>query len=215
VRLRHLWNLAGLLTFVRFGMAVVVPYVVPTRWMLAFYLVALATDVADGVVARRTGTASRAGAAFDAWVDKILHVNIGWSLGVADRIPDWWLLLWFAREIPQALLHPFLMHSFRVGTNEMPRTSLLGRATAILLAITVVTVLLGRDATMLTWITGALGGASAVHYAIRHVPPVVAGGVRRQAAGFRPERRASAPQGADPSAACSSGGAPASDLPGL
>lgn len=167
--LRHLWNLAGALTLLRLLIAAAMPFVVPTPYVLGVYGFALLTDVVDGWVARRTGTASAAGAAFDGWVDKTLHVNLAWSLAVADKMPDVWMLAWFSREIIQVVMHPVLMHRFRTGKGPAPRTSLLGRATAVLLAVCVVLVILGIDATIPTILTGIAGAAAGLHYGWIHL----------------------------------------------
>jgi phosphatidylglycerophosphate synthase len=170
MKLRHLYNVAGALTFSRLLIAAAMPFVILGRFGLWIYLLALLTDVVDGAVARRTGTASPAGAAFDAWVDKTLHVNLAWTLAVADRIPDVWMLAWFSREILQVVMHPVLMHRFRTGTGPAPRTSLLGKITAVLLAACVVAALVGVDATVLTVSTGIAGTATGLHYAWIHRP---------------------------------------------
>jgi CDP-diacylglycerol--glycerol-3-phosphate 3-phosphatidyltransferase len=139
-------------------------------WLLPLYVLAVLTDVVDGAVARRTGTATRAGAAFDAWVDKILHVNLGWALAVADLIPDVWLLAWFARELIQAPLVFVLIHRFRTAKAPPPETSLLGRATAVSLFLAVVVTLAGADATLPTAATGVLGLSAGIQYALRYLP---------------------------------------------
>lgn len=169
MQLRQLYNVAGALTFSRLLLAAAMPFVVPTPWGLWVYLFALLTDVVDGAVARRTGTASAAGAAFDGWVDKTLHVNLGWTLAVLDRMPDWWMLAWFSRELIQVVMHPVLMHNFRTGRGPAPRTSLLGRITAILLAVSTVTVLCDGDALVPTVLTGAFGTAAGLHYGWIHL----------------------------------------------
>ncbi|MFZ5478642.1 MAG: CDP-alcohol phosphatidyltransferase family protein [Myxococcota bacterium] len=170
MRLSDLWTLASAISGVRLVIACVLPFLVDGPWALPAYLLALATDVADGWVARRTGTGSDAGAALDGWLDKILHVNLAWALAVRDRVPDWFLLCWFAREILQLAMFPFLMHRFRVGTGPRPRTSEWGRATAIVLAVAMVAALVGLDATLLTLATGALGVVAGLDYARLHRP---------------------------------------------
>lgn len=167
--LRHLWNLAGALTFLRLLLAAAMPFCLDAGWALPVYLFALLTDVVDGWVARRTGTASAAGAAFDGWVDKTLHVNLAWSMAVADLMPDEWMLAWFARELLQVVMHPVLMHRFRTGRGPAPKTSLLGRVTAVTLAVSIVLVLLGFDATVPTVLTGLAGTAAGLHYAWIHL----------------------------------------------
>lgn len=123
----------------------------------------------DGEIARRTGTATRAGAMYDGWVDKILHVNLGWSLAVADRIPDVWMLAWCAREILQAPMVFLFAHRFRTAQGPPPQTTPLGRATAFSLFASAALVLLGRDAAFPTLLTGVLGTAAALHYGWRYV----------------------------------------------
>jgi cardiolipin synthase len=167
--LRHLLNLAGALTLSRLFIAAAMPFVIAAGWGLPVYLFALLTDVVDGWVARRTGTASAAGAAFDGWVDKTLHVNLAWTLAVDDRMPDVWMLLWFSREIIQVVMHPVLMHRFRTGAGPAPQTSLLGRVTAVLLAICVVMVMLGLDATLSSFLTGLMGAAAGLQYGWVHL----------------------------------------------
>lgn len=165
MRLHDLLTLPSALTLLRLLLAAAMPFWVGGPWVLPMYLLAIATDIFDGVLARRTGTATRAGAAFDGWVDKVLHVNLGWALAVADVIPDWFLLAWCARELVQGPLVPVLVHRFRTAKAPEPRTSFLGRATAVLLFGSVVLVLVGRDATALTLLTGAAGLAAGLQYA--------------------------------------------------
>ena len=165
MRFGQLANAAGLLTLARLPIAVAVPFLLDTPYLLPAYVLAIVTDVADGVVARRTGTQSPAGAALDAWMDKILHVNLAWTLAVADRIPDVWMLAWFARELLQIAMFGQLLHRFRTGKAPPPATTLLGRLTAITLFAAVVCVLLGHDATLLTVAVGALGVSASAQYA--------------------------------------------------
>ena len=167
--LRQLWNLAGALTLLRLALAAAMPFALRAGWALPVYLFALGTDVADGWTARRTGPASAAGAAFDGWVDKTLHVNLGWAMAVEDRMPDVYLLAWFAREILQVLMHPVLMHRFRRGEGPAPRTSLLGRITATSLAISVVLELVGAESLLPTVVTGVAGTAAGLHYGWIHL----------------------------------------------
>ena len=156
-------NWATPITAVRAVIAVVITWV-PVPWRLPLYLFALATDVADGTVARATGTQSRAGAVVDGWVDKTLHVNLAWAMAVEDRFPDWYLLCWFAREILQAPMVPILTRRFRLAQGPEPSTNHAGRITAVLLAISMTVVLAGYDAELLTLLTGGCGIWSALWY---------------------------------------------------
>ena len=170
MRFSHLWNLAGLLTGLRLAVAVGVPWLEPTAWLLPAYLAALATDVLDGTVARRTGTASAAGAALDAWVDKILHVNLALTLGVAGRMAWSWMPALFAREMLQACMIPLLIHRFRTLRGPPPATSPLGRAATVALALTMGLLVAGIAAPALMVLTGLLSAASGLHYGWIHRP---------------------------------------------
>jgi phosphatidylglycerophosphate synthase len=170
MRFSHLWNLAGLLTGLRLAIAVGVPWLEATPWLLPAYLAALLTDVLDGVVARRTGTASAAGAALDAWVDKILHVNLALTLAVAGRMAWAWLPVLFARECLQALMIPLLVHRFRTLRGPPPAASALGRAATIALAVTMGVLIAGIEAPALMVLTGVLSTASGLHYGWIHRP---------------------------------------------
>lgn len=165
----HLATPAGALTTLRLVMAGALPYAIGSAALLPLYLFAVWTDVADGYVARRFGHATRAGAAFDAWVDKSLHVNLGWAIALSDIVPDWFMLCWFSRELVQLPMHFVLMHRFRTGEAPPPRTSAWGRATAITLALAFFVVLGGWPASglarWLTLATGVLGVVTSAEYA--------------------------------------------------
>lgn len=169
VRWADLYNLATAVTILRLIIAVTAPFLLRAGVALPFYLFALFTDVLDGALARRRGTVTRAGAMLDGWVDKILHVNLGWSMALADMVPDWWALCWYAREILQALMIPILVHRFRLGFGPAPETSLSGRLAAVSLAVAFVMTLTGFDASIPTYLTGFWGVLSAIGYARRHL----------------------------------------------
>lgn len=166
MRWRDLLTWATAITLARAMVACIIS-VVPFPWLLPLYLLALLSDVADGMVARATGTSSRAGAVLDGWVDKTLHVNLAWRLAVEDRFPDWWMLCYFSRELIQAPMVPLLTRPFRLAEGTEPQTSIAGRFTAICIAISLILVLTGQDALFPTLLTGFGGLWSAVGY-IRH-----------------------------------------------
>lgn len=139
----------------------------PREFWLPAYLLALGTDVVDGALARRMGTASAAGATFDAWADKILAVNVGWTLVNAEVVPAVWLLAWYSREILQVPMVLALAHRWRTGVGR-PETRMLGRATTIVLAVTTVAALTGYASLPLTVLVGCLGAAAAADYARLH-----------------------------------------------
>lgn len=66
---------------------------------IALFFVAGITDAIDGLLARRLGQASRAGAYLDPIADKILLSAIYVSLGITQDIPWWMVALVFARDV--------------------------------------------------------------------------------------------------------------------
>ena len=170
MRFSHLWNLAGLFTGLRLAAACAMPWLEPTAWLLPVYLFALLTDILDGWVARRTGTTSAAGAALDAWVDKILHVNLLWSLTLADRLPALWMPALFARELIQAPMIPLLVRRFRKLEGPPPASSWFGKGATIGLALTTVSAIVGPTSQLLAGTTALLSLCAGLDYARRHRP---------------------------------------------
>ena len=164
---RDLLSLPGLLTLSRLPLAVVIPLLVYQRNLaLGLYVLALVTDVADGMVARRMGASSHTGSVVDGWMDKILHVNVAWALALAGVVPGWWLLLWFSREIIQLPMVPYLAGPFWRGEVHAHHASRVGKATSVVLAMAVVCSFLGLHSVALvaTVTTGVLGLYSALGY---------------------------------------------------
>lgn len=186
MRLADLWTVPSAITAVRFVFAATVPWWFEHPAALAIYVTACVSDMLDGEVARRTGTCTRAGAVLDAWVDKALHVNLGWSLALADRIPDAWMLAWCAREILQAPMVFVCAYRFRTATSVPPATTLWGRATAVSLFAAVCATLLGFDATFATVVTGVCGVVAGIDYGWRYLP--VRAGDRSLSISLEPDR---------------------------
>ena len=68
------------------------------RAIIVFFIAGF-TDVIDGLLARRLGAPSRAGAYFDPIADKILLGAIYIALGIAHAIPWWMVAVVFGRDI--------------------------------------------------------------------------------------------------------------------
>lgn len=167
LRLWDLLNPAGALTLSRLPLAVVFPFVgAHPPWALAVYLAAVLTDVLDGHVARATGTTSHTGSVLDGWLDKVLHVNVAWTLVVFDQMPAWWMLLWFVRELVQAPMVFWLVGRFVRGDVREYQASLPGKIAAVLLFFATCSVILQAQplAEALTWGTGVFGLWAALGY---------------------------------------------------
>jgi cardiolipin synthase len=170
LRLGDLANAAGAITIARLILAVTFPLIMHAPdWALFAYVVAVISDVVDGNLARWTGTASHTGGVLDGWVDKILHINVAWSMVLHGLMPGWWMWLWFSREIIQGGMVIWLTGRFHRGEVQVQHTSLPGRITAVSLAAVVVLTFLGHTTTALclTWCTGAAGIVSGVGYFFR------------------------------------------------
>lgn len=160
MQLRELANVAGLLTVARAPIAFAFLLVADQPWPgLALYLLGVGTDVVDGLIARRTGTTSYTGAMVDGYMDKLLHAVVSLALVWHDRMPAWWLLLWFAREWVQLGMLVVFMPAYRRGEFKPRGANWLGKATTVLLSFSLVATMLGAHAPALglTVLTGAFG----------------------------------------------------------
>lgn len=163
---------AGLLTLSRLPIAVVYPFVAGRESVaLGLYLLAAATDLLDGWVARRTGTTSHTGAVLDGWIDKILYVNIAWTLVLLHDVPGWWMLCWFARELIQGVFVPVLVPLYYRGLPEPRASTALGKLTTWLVGISLVASLLDVwwVGAVLTPLAGLSGTAASVEYLRREL----------------------------------------------
>ena len=172
LRIQDVTNIAGAITGSRLIIAITFPFLTadPTLALTA-YLVAIATDIADGVVARRMNHSSHTGAFADGWVDKILHINGAWSMTLHGYMPAWWMWLWFSREVIQWGMVMIVVRDFRTGRVRVQETSVWGRITALCLFGAFAFTLLGW--THLAWplsvATCASGLVAAYGYLKRHL----------------------------------------------
>ena len=169
---KDLLNWPSLLTGLRLGIAVGFPFLLefPT-WAFWAYVLALATDIADGWLARRLGCASQAGAIADGWVDKILHVNAGWALWIHGYMPGFWLLALFARELIQFPQILWLAGPFWRGEVCAQTSRFSGKMTSIFQAVAFVALFQSwmTLAAAATVATGLVGSWAALEYVSREV----------------------------------------------
>lgn len=99
-----MWNLPNSLTLLRIGMVPFLVVVLLTRfpgslfWGLGIFLLAALTDLADGMIARRTSTVTVAGTLLDPIADKLLMSAAFISLVELDLAPAWMVVVMVARE---------------------------------------------------------------------------------------------------------------------
>ncbi len=172
LRASDVMNVAGLLTLSRFPIAVVYPFFAAddmvALWML---LAAATTDLLDGVIARATGTASHTGAVLDGWIDKVMYVNVAWTLVNFHDVPAWWMLAWFSREILQGLFVPALVPAYYRGLPQARASTILGKTTTWLVGLSLCASLLDlwTIASLLTPAAGITGFISAARYLYREL----------------------------------------------
>jgi cardiolipin synthase len=70
-----------------------------TVWPLAVFVLCVATDVADGIVARRTKTVTPLGAFLDPLADKLLLNAAFFVLAVQGRLPIWLSVFVLSRDL--------------------------------------------------------------------------------------------------------------------
>ncbi len=122
----HALTLLRLILAVPFALAMARPDPAAALWAALLFGVAIATDLLDGIVARRRGTESALGRLFDHAAD-FLFVMAGLCAAALRGALPWLLPLVVALAFAQYLVDSFLLH--RAPRLRMSR---LGRANGIL-----------------------------------------------------------------------------------
>ena len=105
-----MWNLPNSLTMVRIFMVPVLVAVLLTKldnkeyWGLGIFLLAAATDLADGIIARRTKRTTVTGALLDPMADKLLISAAFISLVELGLAPSWMVTCIVGRELAVSAL---------------------------------------------------------------------------------------------------------------
>jgi cardiolipin synthase (CMP-forming) len=135
---------------------------------LAVFLLAGASDMVDGLIARTMHQKSRLGTYLDPMADKILMSASFVTLSIYQQIPSWLTVVVISRDLVLALG----VLIFRLADYQLViRPSLAGKLTAGMQMATVLLVLVGKiwpvPPGMLPacfWITGGLTAVSGIHY---------------------------------------------------
>ena len=107
-------------------------------WAITIFLTAGATDVVDGYIARHFNQISLWGRILDPMADKLMVFSALICLTVIDSLPLWLVLLYFSKELAQAICSYILMRR----TKDMIASNILGKAGTTLFYITIVTLTL-------------------------------------------------------------------------
>ena len=94
------------------------------NWSMVIFLAAGGTDVIDGYIARHFNQISVWGRILDPMADKLMVFSALICLTVVDTIPLWLVLLYFCKELAQAICG----FAFMRRTKDMPASNLLGKA---------------------------------------------------------------------------------------
>ena len=95
-------NLPNLLTIIRFLLVPVMSYFLVSKnftLAIAIYILASATDVLDGFIARKFNMMTKLGKFLDPMADKLLQFSALLGLWVVGIIPFWITLIFFLKEI--------------------------------------------------------------------------------------------------------------------
>ena len=103
-------------------------------WAMAVFLAAGATDIIDGSIARRFHQISVWGRILDPLADKLMVFSALLCLTAVDTIPAWLVLLYFCKEMAQAICGFVFMRR----TKDMPASNLFGKAGTCLFYLTIV-----------------------------------------------------------------------------
>lgn len=173
-------NLPNLLTLIRL---ILVPFIIAAILQgnhavaLVLFASAALTDGLDGLLARRFGAMTRAGAYLDPIADKCLLSGVFLALALAGLVPRWFVVVIFGRDL-YILCAALLLLSFTAQRSFPP--SVWGKASTFLQILTAViwmarnlspTPVLGLVSAAILWPCAAFTVWSGVHYTWRGVHP--------------------------------------------
>ena len=143
------------------------------RWhdiALGLFLLAVITDVIDGIIARRLNQQTLLGAYLDPIADKLLLSSAFIVQAVIGAIPWWLTILVLSRDL--IILSTVLVVMLATETRNFP-PSAFGKANTVVQAATIATVVLynasqavwtGQLLSVLIWVAAATTLASSAHY---------------------------------------------------
>ena len=107
-------------------------------WAVAVFLLAGATDVLDGRIARKYNQITMLGRFLDPLADKLMVFSALICLTVADLLPLWLALLFLAKELVQLLGGALLFRRIR----DVPASNIIGKTGTFLFYIAIAVMVL-------------------------------------------------------------------------
>ena len=139
--MRNLLQPANLITLSRLPLLAVL-WAAFARWgnaaIIALLALIIATDVIDGLVARRGGRDSRFGVFLDHGVDKFVMLGVATLLVLYRSLPLWTLWFLLAREVPTVLFSITMMKRI----DYYGKSNAAGKAAGVSFALTALVYLL-------------------------------------------------------------------------
>ncbi|MBQ6711765.1 MAG: CDP-alcohol phosphatidyltransferase family protein [Clostridia bacterium] len=141
---KRFWTIPNILSLVRIAMVPLFVWCffapIPNnhQWAIVIFLSAGATDVIDGWIARHFNQISLWGRILDPMADKLMVFAALICLMLIDALPLWLVLLYFSKELAQAICSFVLMRR----TKDMIASNILGKAGTTFFYITIVTLTL-------------------------------------------------------------------------
>lgn len=176
-------NIPNTLTVVRIALlpAVVWRFLKGDKYgALGFYLLAMLTDAADGILARRLHQVTAVGKLLDPLADKLSLLTLLWLFVAAGEIPLWVILFVLAREAAMIVGSAVALHR-GVVVYALP----IGKVTTVCFVLSIVArfMELMRIADVLLYASVALSAVALVWYAV-----VLLRGTQGKKSDFTPRR---------------------------
>jgi len=140
---------------------------ITNEWLaLAIFLVAAATDLLDGYLARRWGQVTTIGTLLDPIADKLLISAALISLVQVNAVPGWMVILIVGREFAISGLRSIAAaEGYTIRASDLGKTKMIAQVTAIsLLLLSIRHPVLAAPAYWAMWLVVAFAMLSAVGY---------------------------------------------------
>ncbi len=166
---RKLWTPANVISFLRMLLAAPAIYALShgaVRQAATIFAIAFATDVLDGIVARKTGDVSEYGKIIDPLADKVFVGSVVIAMLALGLIPLWFVLMILVRDAVILVAGIWAGRKFKV---VLP-SNYWGKAAVIVISLTLFWIVLGLSHDILVFLEGlsvALMIVSLIAYALR------------------------------------------------